>query len=316
MVGVFYWEVDQPLRLKTTPLEFNLAPGSSTKQAAQQVIEAGVELRPWLFVWLARLTHSDTKIKAGSYELEAGLTTRSLLMMLTRGDVTQAELTIIEGWNIRQLREALNQHPDLRHDSQGLSDKELMAKLGLNDFPHLEGLFFPDTYSFAKRSSDLAVLKRAHRAMLKQLNFEWAKRRNGVPLTSAYEGLILASIVEKETGRGSDRPNIASVFHNRLRTGMRLQTDPTVIYGIGPTFDGNLTRHDLTEDTPYNTYTRAGLPPGPIAMPGQASLRAAMQAPITPYYYFVARGDGSSAFSRSLDEHNRAVQKYQKRGAR
>jgi UPF0755 protein len=254
---------------------------------------------------LARVTRQANAIKAGSYEVEAGVTPLALLAKLTRGDVSQAELAIIEGWNFRQLRAALDRHPDLRHDSAGLSDAELLARIG-STASHPEGLFFPDTYLFSRRSSDLDVLRRAHRHMLEVLG--WASARRAA-LQDPYQALIMASIVEKETGQAADRPMVASVFVNRC-SGMLLQTDPTVIYGLGEAFDGNLRKRDLLADTPYNTYTRPGLPPTPIAMPGVAALRAALNPPATDYLYFVARGDGSSEFSRTLDEHNRAVAQY------
>ena len=193
-----------------------------------------------------------------------------------------------------------------------MSDEQLRQELGI-DALHLEGQFFPDTYLFAKKSSDLEVLRRAHRTLKKELEKSWNDRNTGVPARNPYQLLIFASLVEKETGKAEDRSKIASVFVNRLRQGMRLQTDPSVIYGLGERFDGNLHKADLLTDTPYNTYTRAGLPPSPIAMPGRAALRAAAHPAVTDYLYFVARGDGSSEFSRSLDEHNRAVVRYQLR---
>ena len=210
------------------------------------------------------------------------------------------------------MRQALESHPDLEADIAGLSDTEILSRIGARE-KHPEGLFFPDTYLFDKRSGALAVLKRAHGAMQARLERAWAARDPASPLASPYEALILASIVEKETGRPADRPLIASVFVNRLKRGMRLQTDPTVIYGIGERFDGNLRKRDLETDTPYNTYTRDGLPPTPIALPSQASLDAVVEPPASPYLYFVARGDGSSEFSTNLADHNRAVAKYQKR---
>jgi UPF0755 protein len=209
----------------------------------------------------------------------------------------------------------LEAHPDLLHESAGLSDAEVLHKIGASE-PHAEGLFYPNTYLFSKRSSDLEILARSYRLMRKVLSSEWAGRDEKLPLASPYEALILASIIEKETGHAKDREKVASVFINRLRVDMRLQTDPTVIYGIGPSFDGDLRKRDLLMDTPYNTYTRKGLPPTPIAMPGRASLRAALQPASSPYFYFVARGDGSSQFSATLDEHNRAVARFIRGDAR
>ncbi|MBX3633714.1 MAG: endolytic transglycosylase MltG, partial [Simplicispira sp.] len=242
-------------------------------------------------------------------ELPLGTTPRSLLEKLVRGDETLRVLTLVEGWNLRQVRAALAQ-AELRPDSAPLNDAALMERLGSPGVP-AEGRFFPDTYTYAKGSSDLAVLRRALHAMDRQLAAAWAQRAVDTPLKSPQEALVLASIIEKETGREADRALVAGVFTNRLRAGMLLQTDPTVIYGLGERFDGNLRRRDLQADTPYNTYTRVGLPPTPIAMPGKASLMAAVQPAATRALYFVARGDGSSQFSQSLDEHNRAVARYQ-----
>ena len=310
-MGGLFWYVTAPLPLASSPLDFEIQPGSNMKSVARQVAAAGIDVPPWLLVGLARVTRSDVAAKAGSYEVATGITPWLLLQKLTRGDVTQAELAIIEGWTFRQVRDKLNAHPDLRHDSQGLSDAEILQRIGVSS-PLAEGLFFPDTYLFGKHSSDIDLLARANRIMQAKLAAEWAGRDNGLPYRDPYQALTMASIVEKETGRAADRPMIASVFVNRLRSGMLLQTDPTVIYGMGTRFDGNLRKADLRDDTPYNTYTRAGLPPSPIAMPGLASMKAALHPAASDALYFVARGDGSSQFSRSLDEHNRAVFKYQK----
>ncbi|WP_374245123.1 endolytic transglycosylase MltG [Zoogloea sp.] len=309
LAGALAWFAHRPLPLRQSPLDFTVEPGSSMKQVARQLVEAGFDMPPLAIVTLARITRQANAIKAGSYEVVAGVTPLQLLDKLSRGDVSQAELALIEGWNFRQLRAALDRHPDLRHDTAGLSDAALLQKLGV-DAAHPEGQFFPDTYLFARRSSDLEVLRRAHANQQKVLGREWARRADGLPYKTPYEALIMASIVEKETGQAADRPMVASVFVNRLRAGMLLQTDPTVIYGLGADFDGNLKKRDLLADTPYNTYTRGGLPPTPIAMPGTAALRAALNPPVTDYLYFVARGDGSSEFSRTLDEHNRAVARY------
>ncbi len=309
LAGALAWFAYRPVPLRETPLDFNVEPGSSMKQVARQLVESGFDMPPLAIVTLARFTRQANAIKAGSYEVEAGVTPLELLEKLSRGDVTQAELPLIEGWSFRQLRAALDRHPELRHDSTGMSDTEILRELGI-DARHPEGLFFPDTYLFARRSSDLELLRRAHANQRKVLDREWQRRAEGLPYKNPYEALIMASIVEKETGKAADRPAVASVFINRLRAGMLLQTDPTVIYGLGADFDGNLKKRDLLADTPYNTYTRAGLPPTPIAMPGTAALRAVLNPPATDYLYFVARGDGSSEFSRNLDEHNRAVARY------
>jgi UPF0755 protein len=310
--GWFAWFATTPLTLATSPLEFGIPAGTPLKRASQQMSQAGLGFAPWQFTLLGRALGKAADIKAGSYEVVQGLTPLQLLDKLTRGDVTQAEIVFVEGRTFKQLRAALDAHPDLRHDSSALSERDILARIGAVE-AHPEGLFFPDTYLFAKQSSDLDVLRRAYRAMRKRLAAAWATRDPSVPYGSPYEALIMASIVEKETGQAADRTKIAAVFANRLRKGMLLQTDPTVIYGMGDRFDGNLRKRDLIADTPYNTYTRAGLPPTPIAAPGLASIEAALHPLPGDFYYFVARGDGSSAFSASLDDHNRAVAKYQKR---
>ena len=229
--------------------------------------------------------------------------------MLVRGDQSLRSVTLVEGWTFAQVRTALQKAELLAPESIELEPESIMKQLGKPGV-HPEGRFFPDTYTYAKGSSDMAVLKRAAKAMDKRLDAAWALRSADTPLKSAAEALTLASIVEKETGKPADRAQIAGVFTNRLRISMRLQTDPTVIYGLGANFDGNLRKRDLLADTPYNTYTRAGLPPTPIAMPGKAALLAAVQPQATAALYFVSRGDGTSEFSASLDDHNRAVNKY------
>jgi UPF0755 protein len=257
------------------------------------------------------LSGQDRAIKAGSYEITPEMSPRMVLNMLARGEESLRYVTLVEGWTFKQVKQALAKAETLKSSTQGMTDEQIMAQLGRpNDHP--EGRFYPDTYSYAKGSSDLAVMSRALKAMDRQLAKTWAQKPANLALNSPDELLILASIVEKETGRASDRPLISSVFHNRLKIGMRLQTDPTVIYGLGEAFDGNLRRVDLRTDTPYNTYTRAGLPPTPIAMPGRAALKAALEPASSNFLYFVARGDGSSHFSQSLNEHNNAVNKYQR----
>ena len=268
---------------------------------------------PWAFEALVRVLGKAGEIKAGSYEIGAGTTPLTLLDKLVRGEFVLSEIVFIEGWSFRQLRDALDRHPHVTHDTKGLSDAEVLGRLAARA-PHPEGLFFPDTYRFPKRASDLEILRGAYRAMEKRLETAWAQRQTDLPVGSPYEALILASIVEKETGRGEDRAMVAAVLANRLRIGMKLQADPTVIYGLGEKFDGNLRKRDLIADTPYNTYTREGLPPTPIALPGLASLEAAVNPARSEALYFVARGDGTSEFSRTLEEHNRAVTKYQRGG--
>lgn len=309
--GAAAWWLHQPLALAHEPLELEIEHGTTPRGVARAVVAVGVRVDAQLLYAWFRVSGQDRQIKAGNYEIAAGTTPYSLLQKLARGEESLRALTLVEGWNWRQVRAALAREEALQPDSAGLSDAALMQRLGRAGVPP-EGRFFPDTYTYAKGSSDLAVLRRALHAMDRHLDAAWAQRASDSPLKSPEQALILASIVEKETGRASDRPMIAGVFSNRLRIGMLLQTDPTVIYGLGDQFDGNLRKRDLQTDTPWNTYTRAGLPPTPIAMPGKAALLAAVQPQTTKALYFVAKGDGSSHFSASLDEHNRAVNRYQR----
>jgi peptidoglycan lytic transglycosylase G len=312
--GVFtYHWYREPLPLPTTPFEFEVRPGSTLSGVARQLRDAGVLARPLALTALGRIEGVDRTIKAGSYEIEQGITLPALLAKLTQGDVTQSSITIVEGTTFIDLMRTLRETKELAHTLADVPDAELSARLGLPQ-KHAEGMFFPDTYFFATGSTDAALLKRANRALAARLAAGWEKRAADLPFTTPYEALILASIVEKETGRSTDRPLIASVLVNRLKRGMRLQVDPTVIYGIGEKFDGNLRKRDLESDTEYNTYTRDGLPPTPIALLSQASLDAVLNPPPTPYLYFVSRGDGTSEFSATLADHNRAVSKYQKGG--
>ena len=308
-----FWWLYSPMTLNlpagSQVLDLEIEPGTRPAQVAQAVVASGAQTPVQLLQWWFRISGQARQIKAGSYEITPGMTPRKLLAMLVRGDQSLKSITLVEGWNFRQVREALQKAELLAQDSIGLQAEMIMEKLGRPGI-HPEGRFFPDTYTYAKGSSDLAILKRAAKAMDKRLDAAWALRALDTPLTSPEQALTLASIVEKETGKPSDRGQIAGVFANRLRIGMLLQTDPTVIYGMGDQFDGNIRKRDLQTDTPYNTYTRAGLPPTPIAMPGKAALLAAVQPTATKALYFVARGDGSSQFSATLDEHNRAVNKY------
>ncbi|MES2152076.1 MAG: endolytic transglycosylase MltG [Pseudomonadota bacterium] len=308
--GFIYWS-RQPIASGEEPIDFSVAAGSSGGAAAQQIAAAGVQVNPLLFSLLARVTQKSARIKAGSYEFKPGTSPRALLEQLVRGEFAQESLTIIEGWTFRQMRQAMDASSGLKHDTASLSDKELMKRISA-DFKLPEGLFFPDTYLFAKGSSDLQVYRQAHSMLLSQLNSAWDKRDPSLPYTSAYQALIMASIVEKETGQKSERGMIAGVFINRLKLGMLLQTDPTVIYGLGEKYDGKIHKKDLETDTPYNTYTRGGLPPTPIALPGVQSLTAALGPAKTDALYFVSRGDGTSKFSASLGDHNRAVNQYQR----
>ena len=288
-----------------------LPDGTTPKGVAQAIANAGADVSPQLLSLWFRLSGQDRAIKAGSYEITATMSPRTVLNMLVRGEESLRSLTLVEGWTFKQFKQALSKADTLKLTTQGMTDAEIMSLLGRPNV-HPEGRFYPDTYTYSKGSTDIAVMKRALKAMDRQLAEVWSKKSSPLALTSSEDLLILASIVEKETGRASDRPLISAVFHNRLKMGMRLQTDPTVIYGLGDAFDGNLRRIDLRTDTPYNTYTRSGLPPTPIAMPGKAALKAALEPAKSNALYFVAKGDGSSYFSLSLNEHNQAVNKYQR----
>ncbi|HEV3010406.1 MAG TPA: endolytic transglycosylase MltG [Burkholderiales bacterium] len=316
LAGYGAWYLGSPVTIRKYPVEVEIPRGAGFRAALDQLEKSGITMRRYEFELLARSQGKVRDIKAGSYEILQPVTPLQLLQKLTRGDVSQAEIRLIEGWTFAQFRAALDASPDLRHETKGLDDAQLLARLQATE-THPEGLFFPDTYLFGKGSSDLAVLRRSYRAMARHLKEEWDGRdAKAVPYRTPYEALTMASIIEKETGQAGERDLIGGVLVNRLRIGMRLQVDPTIIYGLGANFDGNLKRSHLVEDGPYNTYTRAGLPPTPIAMPGLASLRAAMRPGKTDAMYYVSRNDGSSQFSRTLEEHNRAVAKYQLRGGR
>lgn len=310
-VGLSWWWANAPLQLRTTPIEFRILPGSGMRMIATHIAAAGIAVEPTPLILLAKIMRVESSVKAGSYVITAGITPVGLLKKLTSGDVSQAEIILLEGWTFRQWRARLDAHPELKHDTRGMAESAILEKLGV-EAPSLEGMLFPDTYLFDKHSSDLEVLARAHRTFKRRMEAEWNQRTAGLPYKTPYQAVIMASIIEKETGRDADRTLVAAVFVNRLRLGMLLQTDPTVIYGMGERFDGNIRKRDLQTDTPHNTYTRSGLPPTPIAMASMASLRAALHPADSNVLYFVARGDGTSQFSRSLEEHSRAVNRYQR----
>lgn len=310
LAGFSYWS-GQPIMTEGEPIAFTIPAGSSVGTAAQQIAKAGAPVNPFMFSMLARVTQKASRIKAGAYELKPGTTPLGLIDQLVRGEFAQESLTIIEGWTFRQMRQALAASKSLKHDTAELSDRDLMAKIS-PDFKSPEGLFFPDTYLFAKGSSDLHIYKQAHALLMNRLAAAWERRDASLPYKTPYEALIMASIVEKETGQKSERSMIAAVFVNRLRQGMMLQTDPTVIYGMGENYAGNIRKKDLETDTPYNTYMRNGLPPTPIALPGVESLAAALGPAKTSALYFVSRGDGTSKFSDNLNDHNKAVNQYQR----
>ena len=311
--GLVAWWLQQPLPLAGPSAELSIEPGTSPRDVAQAWVDAGVQTSPALLYQWFKWSGQAPKIRAGSYEIEAGTSPRRLLAKMVQGEETLERVRFIEGWTLRQLRAALAKAPNLKPLTSGMADAQLMAAVGAPGVP-AEGRFFPDTYIYSRGVSDLTVLKRAYQAMQRRLASVWSEKPADSPLKTMDEALILASIIEKETGAAADRALVAGVFINRLRLGMPLQTDPTVIYGLGDAFDGNLRKRDLLADTPYNTYTRGGLPPTPISLPGMASLRAAVRPEPTKALYFVARGDGTSAFSDNLADHNRAVNKYQRGG--
>jgi UPF0755 protein len=310
VAGWLYWFSTQPLALPSVPFDFTVRQGAGVASVARSLADAGVLAEPWSLRALARATDRAPTLQAGTYRLDKPLTPMELLDKLARGDVLLAEVRFVEGSTLRQWLAQLAADAKLRHTPAAADEAAVRTLLGLGE-QSAEGWLFPDTYRFAPGAADADILKRAHSAMKRRLEAAWQAREAGLPFRDRYEALILASIVEKETGAAAERPLVASVFVNRMRRGMRLQTDPTVIYGIGESFDGNIRKRDLTTDTPWNTYTRDGLPPTPIAMPGAASLAAVSRPADSEFLYFVGKGDGTHQFSRTLEEHNRAVARYQ-----
>jgi UPF0755 protein len=303
------WWLQHPLALAHDEVEVSIEPGTPVREIVRLWREAGVETRPdWLYQWF-RWSGDAKRIRAGSYLIRPGATPRSLLDKMVRGDEELETLHIIDGWTVRQMRAALAAAPGLKPTTATLTDAQLMAAIGAPGVS-AEGRFFPDTYVYSKGVSDILVLRRAHDALERQLQAAWALRAPDTPLKDADAALTLASVVEKETGAASDRGKVAGVFSNRLRLGMPLQSDPTVIYGLGARYDGTLHKADLLADTPYNSYTRQGLPPTPIALPGRDALRAAVRPDPTRALYFVSRGDGTSVFSDTLNAHNQAVNQF------
>jgi UPF0755 protein len=309
--GAAYLWVNKPLALAAESVEVAVEQGTPPRAIAQAWVDAGVKTSPLFLYEYFRWSGQSKKIRAGSYEIGLNTTPAQLLNKMVRGDETLAVVRIIDGWTFKQVRAELAKADSLKPTTAKMSDGEIMAAIGQ---PALapEGRFYPDTYAYSKGSSDVAVLKRAFHAMQKRLDEAWAQRAPDTPLKTVDDALILASIVEKETGAAAERGKVAAVFVNRLRINMPLQTDPTVIYGLGDQFDGNLRKKDLTTDGPYNTYTRTGLPPTPIAMPGKASLLAAVKPEPIKALYFVSRGNGTSEFSDNLQAHNKAVNQYQR----
>ena len=309
--GALVWYGNQPLPIEPLPKTISVVPGSSLRSLSTMLEREGVVGNAQAFWLLGRVLGKGGTLKAGVYILDKPLTPLGLYAKIERGDVSQAVVQFIEGWNWREVRAELAAQPMLKNDSAGMSDAEIMQAIGAEGSSP-EGLLFPDTYFYIPHTSDILVLRRAYRRQQEKLMAAWANRAPGLPYRTPYEALIMASIVEKESGVAAERPKIAGVFLNRLRLGMRLQTDPTVIYGLGDRYDGKLHKVDLQRDTPYNTYTRAGLPPTPIAMPSEASIQAALNPAKTDALYFVARGDGAHVFSSTLEAHNRAVNRYQR----
>jgi UPF0755 protein len=305
-----YFYAKTPLNLSPEAQEITIKPNSGLKSIANQLVEQNVLPSSLPFVVLAKIMQKESELQAGDYTLNKNVSPYQLMLSLNHGKATQGSITFIEGKTFKQMRAKLAKNDSVKSTIQDSSDAEVMRLVGKGE-KHAEGLFFPDTFYFDRNTADIVLLKRSYEIMQAKLATAWANRASGLPYKNSYQALIMASIVEKETGKASERPEIAGVFLNRLRIGMRLQTDPTVIYGMGDKYNGNIRRKDLTTDTIYNTYTRDGLPPTPIAMPGLASIDAALHPKTTKALYFVGKGDGSHAFSNSLVEHNRAVAKYQ-----
>ncbi|MBA3695637.1 MAG: endolytic transglycosylase MltG [Methylotenera sp.] len=299
-----------PLELQPNSQEIIIQANSGLRSIANQLVQQGVLYEPWRFIILAKLLQKEQYLQPGSYTLNKNINPYHLLLSLNHGKTTQGSVTFIEGRTFAQMRDKLARNDAIKYTVGTLSEAEILSLMGYG-YRSTEGLFFPDTYYFDRGTTDIVLLKRSYDAMQVKLAKAWSTRDANLPYKDSYQALIMASIIEKETGKASERPMIAGVFINRLRIGMRLQTDPSVIYGIGLRYDGNIRKKDLLADTPYNTYTRTGLPPTPIAMPGLASIEAALHPADTKALYFVGKGDGSHAFSNNLDEHNRAVAKYQ-----
>jgi UPF0755 protein len=314
--SIFLWPiVPNEVNITDAPAyKIKIKPQSSLASIADQAIEQGLRSNTLFFQFGARAIFVGSKLKPGTYLLPPGASLGKVLLQIARGDRVRESIAIIPGMTIWQLRNLVDAHPALTHETKAMNSKELLQALNLS-YPGLEGLFLPDTYIFDPDDSDLNIYRRAAQALQKTLNQEWGLKDPQLPLQSHYDLLILASIIEKETGRAGERGKIAAVFLNRTRKGMPLQTDPTVIYGIGPKFDGNLRKADLRKDSPYNTYMHKGLPPTPIAMPSRESIMAAAHPEKSNALYFVAKGDGSSHFSITLDEHENAVDLYQRKAS-
>lgn len=312
-LGLFAWlayYAISPLKLQPNSQEITIQPKSGLRSIANQLVKQGVLNEPWRFILIARLLNKQSYLQAGSYTLNKNVSPYQLLLSLNHGKTTQGSITFIEGRTFAQMQEKIIKNDAIKQTLTGLSESEMLKLMG-SDYSVAEGLFFPDTFYFDRNTTDTVILKRSYDSMQSKLAKAWQARDANLPYKNSYQALIMASIIEKETGKAAERPMIAGVFINRLRMGMRLQTDPTVIYGMGKYYDGNLRKKDLIADTPYNTYTRDGLPPTPIAMPGMAAINAALHPATTKALYFVGKGDGSHLFSNNLADHNLAVVRYQ-----
>lgn len=309
--GVWWWVMERAVPMQNPQVSYIVEAGAGPKSIALTMRQAGIDIDEQQFVLLTRLTEQDKLLQAGAYEAEQGDSMWRLLQRMAQGDMMQTRLTLVEGWDYQRIRLQLSEHPDIKQTLPlgPETDQALLARLDTT-YESPEGLFHPDTYVFVPGTSDFDILRRAHQAQKEMLQKLWAERDPDLPLKTPYEALIFASIVEKETGHSADRERVAGVFMNRLRLGMLLQTDPTVIYGMGSAYTGRIRKQDLQTDTPWNTYTRAGLPPTPITSPSKAALMATLHPEKHDYLYFVSRGDGTSEFSRNLNDHNRAVRKY------
>jgi UPF0755 protein len=312
-LGLFAWlayYAISPLKLQPNSQEITIQPKSGLRSIANQLVKQGVLNEPWRFIIIARLLNKQSYLQAGSYTLNKNVSPYQLLLSLNHGKTTQGSITFIEGRTFAQMQEKIIKNDAIKQTLTGLSESEMLKLMG-SDYSVAEGLFFPDTFYFDRNTTDTVILKRSYDSMQSKLAKAWQGRDANLPYKNSYQALIMASIIEKETGKAAERPMIAGVFINRLRMGMRLQTDPTVIYGMGVHYDGNIRKKDLMADTPYNTYTRDGLPPTPIAMPGMAAIDAALHPAATKALYFVGKGDGSHLFSNNLADHNLAVVRYQ-----
>jgi UPF0755 protein len=312
-IPLFLWIVHflaTPLHINKVDLSIEIEPGSSLKAIAFQLVDEKILNEPWRFILLTKALGQSKKLRPGNYNLNPNITPYQLLKSFIEGRATEGSITFIEGQDLQSMLEKIKANDSIKKTIKPLDTKAIAIAVGI-PYESAEGQFFPDTYYFSRNTTDIEILKRAYKAMQKKLNYEWASRAEEVPYKNSYEALTMASIIEKETGKSIEANLISGVFIHRLSIKMKLQSDPTVIYGLGNKFTGDITKKDLLMDTPYNTYTREGLPPAPITMPSLISIRAALHPTKTDALYFVGKGDGTHYFSTSLNEHNSAVRKYQ-----